>query len=170
MATYKTTFATAQDKRSYDRSSQPSARDVQQPLNFAVFSFTLTAALVANDILKLGSIEVDGAVIVPELCRIVGSSASAKFNATIQSVTNGAAAVSESGAITHNGASAKHTAFTRTAAGTNTSLSTGKPDVAGTYTGSTLQLLIETVASFAGGAADDTLQVEIAYRTPKGCC
>lgn len=157
MATYKTDQAYSQDNRVTLREQHPSARTLQQPVRFAKFTITQTAALVAADIIKLGSLQQDGAVIIPEQCRIVGSSASAKFNATLQSVTGTASAVDESTAVTHNGASAKITALTRTAAGTNTSLD------ASAY----LQILIATVTSFAGGSAADTLTFEIAYRVEK---
>jgi hypothetical protein len=166
MATYKTDFATAQDNVGITRQLNPSARDTTQETNVAVFTFTLTAALVAGDILKLGKLNIDNVVVIPESCKIVGSSGTAKFNAKLQSVTAGATAVDESLAATYDGTGGtKYIALARLASGLNTSLVAGTADNAGGTTGSYLQLLIATVASFNGGAIGDTLQIEIAYRS-----
>ena len=155
MATYKTDFATAQDAAPISRTLAPSGRDVQQEVHRAVFTFTQTAAFVASDKLKLGSLNIKDAVIIPESCRIVQSSSSLKANVKIQSVNSAGNATDETGTLTIDGGSALHAAFARVAAGTNTQLD------AADY----LQLAIATVSGFNGGAANDTLQVEVAYRS-----
>lgn len=174
MATYKTSFAADQDNRAITRTANPSARDVQQVIKRAVFSFTLTGALVAADIIKLGALEVDGAVILPEGCRLTdtatgGGTLTATFR--LQSVTNGATAVAESADLAFVSGSALSSPFARLASGLNTSLKASNSDQSSagfpSTTPSYLQLLVVTNGSFSGGAALDVLTIEIAYRSPK---
>lgn len=162
MSTLKTTFRTDQDNRGITRTAHPSARDVQQEVKFAVFSYTLAAAMVAADVLQLGSLQVEGAVVIPELSRVKVSSSSIKAIYTLQSLatTSGASAVAESAALTLDGASALHAPLVRVASGNNTSLAHD----------SNLQVLISTVSGFAGGSAADVVTVEVAYRSPKFAC
>lgn len=159
MPTYKSAEATLQDSRATARDGQGSARKLQQPLRFAKFQVTLSAVLLAADILKLGSLQLDGAVVVPELSRLIrttaggGTAVTTVF--TLQSVLGSAAAVAESAAATLATGTASHIAFARTTAATNTVLE------AASY----LQLLIGTVT--AAGNVGDVLTVEIAYRHEK---
>lgn len=157
--TYKSAEATAQDTRVTGLASHPSARPLQQPVRFAKFSVTLSAILLAADILKLGSLQLDGAVVIPEQSRITrttaggGTAVTTVF--TLQSVLGTAAAVAESAAATLATGTASTIAFARTTAATNTVLD------AASY----LQLLIGTVT--AAGNVGDVLTVEIAYRHEK---
>ena len=73
--TYKSAEATAQDNRAITRESHPSARTLQQPVRFAKFTVTLSAVLLAADILKLGSLQIDGAVVIPEQSRMTRTTA-----------------------------------------------------------------------------------------------
>jgi hypothetical protein len=157
--TYKSAEATAQDNRAILRNSHPSARALQQPVLFAKFSVTLSAVLLANDILKLGSLQTEGAVVIPELCKLVrttaggGTAVNTAFK--LQSVLGSASAVDESASATLNTGSAAFIALARTTAGTNTVLD------AASY----LQLLIGTVT--AAGNVGDVITVEVAYRHEK---
>lgn len=159
MPTYKSAEATAQDNRAITRESHPSARTIQQPVRFAKFTVTLSAVLLAADLLKLGSLQVDGAVVIPELSRITrttaggGTAVTTVF--TLQSVLGTAAAVAESAAATLATGTSATIILARTTAATNTVLS------AESY----LQLLIGTVT--AAGNIGDVLTVEIAYRHEK---
>lgn len=69
--TFKTPLATAQENRGLTREAHPSARDIQQPLKFAKFEYTQGSVAAADDdMFLLGSLQVEGAVIIPELSRV----------------------------------------------------------------------------------------------------
>lgn len=159
MATYKSNEALAQDSRVNTLVSHPSARPLQQPVRFAVFTVQLTAVLLAADVYKLGSLQLDGAVVVPELSRLVrataGGGTAVNTVFTLQSQLGSATAVAESATATLNTGSASHVALARTSAAVNTVLSADHH----------LQLLVGTVT--AAGNVGDVLTVEIAYRNEK---
>ncbi|WP_265595589.1 hypothetical protein [Verrucomicrobium sp. BvORR106] len=154
--TYKSAEAAAQDSRAVSRESHPNARLLQQTVRFAKFNITLSAVLLANDILKLGSLQMDGAVVIPELSRLTrvtaggGTAINTAFK--LQSVLGTAAAVDESASATLNTGTSATIVLARTTAAVNTVLT---PD-------SALQLLIGTVT--AAGNAGDVVAVEVAYR------
>lgn len=154
--TYKSAEAVAQDGRGSLREAHGSARVLQQPLRFAKFTVTLSAVLLANDVLKLGSLQMDAAVVVPELSRITrvtaggGTAINTAFK--LQSVLGTAAAVDESASATLNTGTAATINLARTTAAVNTVLDAQ----------SVLQLLIGTVT--AAGNVGDVVVVEVAYR------
>jgi hypothetical protein len=159
MATYKSAEATAQDLRGITREAHPSARKLQQDLRYAKFQVTLSAVLLAADLLKLGSLQMDGAVVIPELSRITrttaGGGTAINTVFTLQSVLGSAAAVAEAAAATLNTGTSATIALARTTAAVNTVLE------AASY----LQLLIGAVT--AAGNVGDVLTVEVAYRVEK---
>lgn len=158
MATYKTPIAEAQDSRASSRTGSVSARDIQQIIKYATFTATLTAPVVNGDIFKLGSLQIEGAVIIPELCTLVAaipSTTAINLVGKIQSVTGTAAAVDESANVTLNTGSALFVKPARKTNGTNTVL--GVADY--------LRFLVGTLTT--GGAVGDTITFEIAYRSAK---
>lgn len=70
MAEFKTTFADAQDERNYTLTSNPSFRDITQKVSYAVWAYTVDGAEADDDTIKLGSLGLAGAVVIPELSRI----------------------------------------------------------------------------------------------------
>ena len=70
MATFKTTLRTEQLEKAYKLHANPSFRPVQQDLKVAVFSYTFAGTEVTTDIIELGSLGMEGAIVIPELSRI----------------------------------------------------------------------------------------------------
>ena len=161
MATIKTTQATAQDNRGITLANHPSARDIQQHTKFARFSVTLATALVNADIIKLGSLQQDGATIIPELSSYVvtlgDGSTAVTLSGKLQSVLGTATAVDETAVEAIASGSALHAQFNRTTAGTNTSLE------AAHY----LQFLVTALTT--GGSNAAVIAFDIAYRVSKAC-
>jgi hypothetical protein len=157
--TYKSAEATAQDTRTISRAVHPSARKLQQPVRIARFQVTLTAVLLEADILKLGSLQMGGAVVIPEMSRLIRTTAGGATAITtafkLQSVLGSASAVDESASASLATGTASHIVLARTTAATNTVLD------AASY----LQLLIGTVT--AAGNVGDVITAEIAYRSEK---
>lgn len=176
MATYTSTFKAQQDALASSRTLAPSGRLINQHVKYAVFEhvFTVAAATTAaGDIFALGWLNVDGAVIIPELSRITASKVddtapSAVSNTwRLESVTAGAAAVVE-GLVTASPVTetARTQPFVKLATGKNPALVAGMPNSAGTNSGSYIQVVL--VAKTTGPTLGEKITVEVAYRDPKG--
>jgi hypothetical protein len=125
------------------------------------FSYTLLAALINGDAIKLGSLQQDGAVIIPELSTYVivegDGGTNVALSGKLQSVLGSASAVDESAVEAIDTGSALHAAFNRTSTGLNTTME------AASY----LQFLVTALTT--GGSANAILHFDIAYRVAKAC-
>lgn len=169
MATFKTDFKTAQDALSSSRTTAPSARPIQQDLKYAVFTHVVAAAHAANDIFQLGWLNVEGAVIIPELSRVTvtkttGAAPTACSNTfRLESVTAGGTAVVE-GLVTASAVTeaAVTQPFVKLAVLPNVPLVAGLPNSAGTNSGSYLQIV--NVTNTTDITIGEQITVEVAYR------
>src|SRR5688572_9135751 len=66
MADFKTQLYLDQAERGFRRDANANARGIQQPLRYAYFTYTLAGTEANADQILLGSLQTDGAVIVPE--------------------------------------------------------------------------------------------------------
>jgi hypothetical protein len=152
VSTFKTQIALDQEQRSIRRDANPSARPLQQPLRIAKFSYSLVGTEAVSDLIVLGSLQTDGAVIIPELSRgyitnAAGTAAgTATLSARLERVSNG-------DDLTVTGALAARAALTPL-----TTRVTPTVD-AGDY--------IQAVVTAISNVATDVLHLEIAYRTDK---
>lgn len=146
--TFKTTLASAQENRGITREAHPSARDIQQPLKFAKFEYTHGSTAAADDdMIALGSLQVEGAVIVPELSSVwnVGGG-DADLDLKLRTGTTDLTALAS---IDNN-----RVAFARPSGLTVPAL--GVADVIHAF-----------VDNYEALAAGEVLHFEIAYRSPK---
>lgn len=172
MATFSTDFITAQEALSSSRVSAPSARPITQDVKMAVFTYIVAAAHAANDIFKLGYLNVEGAVILPELSKVsvtttAGAAGAASSNIfKLQSVTAGASAVDESAVNAAAVTEAANTQpFAKLVTKLNVPLVAGLPNSAGTNSGSYLQLVNTTNTTDI--TIGEMITVVVAYRNPR---
>lgn len=172
MATFKTDFKTAQDALANSRVSAPSARPYTQDVKYAVFTHTVAAAHAANDVFELGWLNIEGAVIIPELSTIsvtttAGAAGAASSNIfKLQSRTAGAAAVDESAVMAAAVTEAANTQpFVKLATGLNTVLVAGLPNSAGTNSGSYIQ--IANTTNTTDITIGEMITVRVAYRVQR---
>lgn len=153
MAEFKTTFADAQDERNYTLTSNPSFRAITQKLSYATFAYTVDGAETDTDTIKLGSLGLAGAVIIPELCRIRATGAG-DFDAdlTLQRVTSAGSATSLTAALAID----NNVVAFASPSGPTAPVELNADDY--------LQLLFSSTESTV---AADVLYIEIAYRHPK---
>lgn len=91
MATFDSTTYTAQQAKAYTRNVNPSFRELQQPLRYAVFSYTLAGTEANGDIINLGSLGVDNAIVIPHLSslRDTGGTGDVDFDAKLNALIDG---------------------------------------------------------------------------------
>jgi|GEM_PF-5675590 len=149
MATFKTGFASEQENAVKVRNAFPSHRGVQQPLRYAKFEYTLTGDEANTDVIVLGSLQTEGAVIVPELCSVWNTgSGDADLDVTLQNAT-GAVALSGAASVDNS-----RVALARPAGLTVPVLKMG-------------DFIQVTLSSVEAATADEVLHFEIAYRGDK---
>lgn len=151
MASIDTAERTAQLQALYKREVQPDFRTLQAPLRIARYgTITLTAdSDGANDDIILGKLGIGG-TIIPEMCRIVGTSGSVQGTFTLEKV-------SPSGTVTAlTGLATLATDETAVAFLKKTGARTGAAFDADDY----LQLTIGTATALAAG---DTIELYLAY-------
>jgi hypothetical protein len=151
MASIDTAERTAQLESLYKREVSPDFRTLQAPLRIARFgTITLTTdSDGANDDIVLGSLGMGG-VIIPEMCRIVGTSGSVQGTFTLEKVD-------ASGTVTAlTGLATLATDETAVAFLKKTGARTGAAFGAADY----LQLTIGTATALAAG---DTIELYLAY-------
>lgn len=153
MASIDTAERTAQLERLYKRNVNPSLRALQAPLRHASFgTITLTASSdEANDTIKLGNLGCGGRII-PELCRIVGTSGSVQGTMKLQKVNEAGTATDITGLAT------LATDETAVAFLKKTGARSGADFDATDY----LQLVIGTATALAAG---DTIELSLVYAT-----
>lgn len=155
MANQDTAEYTKQKEGKYKREVAFDAREFQREVKTAVFStITLTGDFDAgNDTLSLGKIGVDG-IILPELCRMVGTSGSVQGTFSIQKVVGGSAtALTGLATLATDETSVP---FARKA-GAASGAAFGADDL--------LQLKIGTATALSAG---DTVELYIVYATKGG--
>lgn len=151
MASIDTAERTSQLESAYKRNVQPSFRALQSDVKIARFgTITLTAdSDGANDDIILGSLGISG-TIIPELCRIVGTSGSVQGTFTLEKVDTSGTVTALTGLAT---LATDETAvpFLRKAGA-----QTGGAFDASDY----LQLTVGTATALASG---DTIELYLAY-------
>lgn len=151
MASIDTAERTAQLESVYKREVSPDFRTLQAPLRIARFgTITLTAdSVTANDTIVLGSLGMGG-TIIPEMCRIVGTSGSPGATFSVQKVDAAGTATAITGLATIA------TDETAVAFLKKTGARTGAAFASTDY----LQLKIGTASALQAG---DTIELYLAY-------
>lgn len=151
MASINTAERTAQLEALYKRNVSPDYRPLQAGLRIAQYgTITLTAdSDEAADTIKLGKLGLSG-TIIPELCRIVGTSGSVQGTVKVQKVNEAGTATDITGLAT------LATDETAVAFLKKTGARTGGAFEASDY----LQLVIGTATALAAG---DTIELFLAY-------
>lgn len=151
MATHKSEFALAQEEMSIKRNVSPSHRPVQQEKRSALLEYTLDGTEAANDDIELGAINLPGAVLIPEECRI-HTNGGVSVTAKLQKVDADGNATDLTGAVAANNST---TVFTRASAGVI-------PAELGDNETLRLRLTVATTTT-----ADGTIKIEATYRAPQ---
>jgi hypothetical protein len=157
MAIFKTSIRTAQEARKTSLHQNQSFRPLQKSLHLAEFTITLAGTEVTGDDLELGSLGLAGAVVIPELSRIIDSGGADVGGTFILEAVNAetlaVTALSAATALDNNSV-----AIVRLASG-------AQPSVAGAE--DFLQLAVTSPTGASGttylGAAGNTITVLLAY-------
>lgn len=153
MPTFDSDTYTAQQERKYKRNVAPSARDLQQQVRYFVpAAYVALGTEAADDIIRLGTPELEGAIFIPELSRVLNTNGDLNLAVKIQKVEPGASAVDLSGAATITTAPV---AFARAADTVPATLASKECQ---------LQAYLTAVTSFTVG---EELTFELAFRVPE---
>lgn len=158
MAIFKTSIRTDQLARKTSLHKNPSFRPLQKSLHVAEFTITLDGTEITGDDIELGSLGIAGAVVIPELSRIVDTVSGADMGADflLESVDPDTLTVTALSAATTWANNS--VAFTRLASG-------AQPAIAGVE--DFLQLAITSPTGVSGttyvGAVGNTITVLITY-------
>lgn len=147
MADYETQLAIDQRERAIRRDAHPTHRPVQQPVHVAKFEYQLAGTEANTETIRLGSLGIEGAVIVPEASSVwVTGTGDGAMSLTLRK-EDGAVALTAAAAVNNNRAAfARPTALTVPALGAEDNI----------------EALLSSVTE---NDATKTLHVEIAYRS-----